>query len=197
MQTFWEQMNNWKNSSELNNNKNMILSVTEVWDCNFCVFFSAKERSLFRIKQISSECKQKNTQEKWTCTLRKITLFCFIRLKKNNKIMISWTPNTYLRAFVQNVFPDSSSHVQKCLKKKREATWVQNIVVELNNQNLKLETKTRFIKLQIEWNNNSEAWIWSESGRQWFLITENCKSRAEKLWTAWIQRIFQLNLFKL
>ena len=29
-----------------------------------CVFFSAKERSLFRIKQIRSECKQKNTQEK-------------------------------------------------------------------------------------------------------------------------------------
>ena len=123
----------WKNSSEVNNNKNMILSVTEVWDCNFCVFFSAKERSLFRIKQIRSECKQKNTQEKWTCTLRKITLFCFIRLKKNNKIMISWTPNTYLQAFVQNVFADSFPHVQKCLKKKREATWVHNIVVELNN----------------------------------------------------------------
>ena len=35
LQTFWEQMTNWKNSSELNNNKNMILSVTEVWDCVF------------------------------------------------------------------------------------------------------------------------------------------------------------------
>ena len=196
MQTFWEQMNNWKNSSERNNNKNMILSVTEVWDCVFS--FLQRKDLCSGSNSLEVNASKRTLRRSELALLGK--LHCFVSSvfkKKNNKIMISWTPNTYLRAFVQNVFPDSSSHVQKCLKKKREATWVHNIVVELNNQNLKLETKTRFIKLQIEWNNNCEAWIWSESGRQWFPITENCKSRAEKLWTAWIQRIFQLNLFKL